>query len=203
MSIDRLVHSTLLASFMMAGQVAAEPFQILDPQTASCIDMALKAVPVRLARPDYPQYGEVSEVADIGGNFRVSLSVITQKQDKPVQSITHSFTARVMWNEGGGYFHVNQQSVSAQLNSNGDLVRIIEGGFSSNWNVSGYSSYTHALQTPEYRDDQRLLIQEWVENASQTMAFFGVHCLADQIYERGDGQDIRPPPTDSLVMAMR
>ena len=88
---------------------------------------------------------------------------------------------------------MHRQSVSASFNRQGELVRITEGGFSTSWNVSGYGSYTHALQAPDYADTQMEIIKQWVENASQTMTLFGLLCMADQVYEPSDGQPIRPP----------
>lgn len=188
------IKRALCFSFLIATQANAAAFQILDDKTLDCIDVALNAVDIPNAQFSSPNYGEIRESGPIGGQFIAAASVFTYMHDGVSPSTVQTFSARIMWDEGGGYYFTSIQSISTFFNEEGQLTRINEGGFTSAWNISGYQSYTHGLVSPEYSEEQNNLIREWVQNAARNMALFGTHCLTGDIIELASGEDIIPPP---------
>lgn len=189
--------SSLLPIVLMTSVAFADSVQLLDDRTSICFDQSFGAIPMPLKSFESGSYGNISAISPIKDNFMATVGIFTY-QDVVTQSITHTFSGGVEWRLENGYRYSNSRSISISFNNEGQLTRIIEGGFHSDWNVSNYASYTHALKDPTYTTEQMGAITDWVEKAAQTMALMGLHCLADTEYNPPSGQAIEPPNFNDL-----
>lgn len=191
-----------LCLMFLATQVSADPIQILDDKTLSCVKRALRAVDMPQGRSDNPQYGEIRNLSSITGNYLAAISVVTAKDQGLDNHTEHRFIASILSQGEGGYYFYNQRSISISLTKAWHLTKITEEGFSSGWNVSGYGMPHITFTTPAYTNSQLSIMEEWLEKATQSMAFFGLNCLTDDVYTSPNGEDIKPPDFIKLAGLM-
>lgn len=162
------VISSLCAIFF-ASHSFADTVQVLDETTTKCLNEAFNAIEMPMGHLDTANYGEIAIIAPINSHFSASINIYSQLNYGAPKSIEHMLRATVFWHQPSGYEFIHSQSIGISLNENGELVHITQGGYRAEWNVSGYASYTHALENPQYTQDQKETIREWISAASQTM----------------------------------